>query len=151
MFKMKVYLEGIDINTYRSIVESKGDKLLGNRHIKNEMWLLTPDGKYKIVDDKYFKYKLKSSDEKIELKNYLEDRNIYCEQGYFKKISQVFNIPIHHHKIKITKIIYKRDPSISLIVEKINDCYSDIYFWTNNKIDEIDIKSTIASFTKCLT
>lgn len=151
MFKMKVYLEGIDIDTYRSIVESKGDKLLGNKHIKNELWLLTPDGKYKIVDDKYFKYKLKTSEEKLELENYFEDRNIYCEQGYFKKISQVFNIPIHHHKIKITKIIYNRDPSISLIVEKINDMYSDIYFWTNNNIAEIDIKSTIASFTKCLT
>jgi len=148
---MKVYLEGIDIDTYRSIVESKGDKLLGNKHIKNELWLLTPDGKYKIVDDKYFKYKLKTSEEKLELENYFEDRNIYCEQGYFKKISQVFNIPIHHHKIKITKIIYNRDPSISLIVEKINDMYSDIYFWTNNNIAEIDIKSTIASFTKCLT
>ena len=38
MFKMKVYLEGIDIETYRSIVESKGDNLLGNKHIKNEIF-----------------------------------------------------------------------------------------------------------------
>ena len=34
MFKMKVYLEGLDIETYRSIVESKGDNLLGNKYIK---------------------------------------------------------------------------------------------------------------------
>ena len=139
MFKMKVYLEGLDIETYRSIVESKGDNLLGNKYIKNEIWLLTPDGKYKIVDDKYFKYKLNDSQEKMERKNYFENRHIFCEQGYFKKIAQVFNIPMQHHKMKITKIIYNRDPSISLIIEKQNDIYSDIYFWTNNNIDEIDI------------
>ena len=40
MFKMKVYLEGLNIDTYRSIVESKGDTFLGNKHIKNEIWLL---------------------------------------------------------------------------------------------------------------
>ena len=55
MFKMKVYLQGLDIDTYRTLVENKGDKLLGKRHIKNESWLLTTDGKYKIIDDNYFK------------------------------------------------------------------------------------------------
>ena len=50
---MKVYLDGLDINTYRSIVESKGDTFLGNKHIKNEIWLLTTDGKYKIIDEKF--------------------------------------------------------------------------------------------------
>ena len=151
MFKMKVYLEGLNIDTYRSIVESKGDTFLGNKHIKNEIWLLAPDGKYKIIDDKYFKYKLKKSEEKIEVENYFDNRNIYCEQGYFKKITQVFTIPINHHKIKLTKIIYDRDPSISLIIEKTNNVYSDIYFWTNRDIEDVGIKSTITSFTECLT
>ena len=151
MFKMKVYLQGLDIDTYRTLVENKGDKLLGKRHIKNESWLLTADGKYKIIDDNYFKYKLKSSTEKIHIENYFENKDIFCEKGYFKKMHQVYNVPLHHHKIKITKIIYNRDPSISLIIEKTNDVYSDIYFWTSNDINEMDIKSAIASFTQCLT
>ena len=53
--------------------------------------------------------------------------------------------------MKLTKIIYDRDPSISLIIEKTNNVYSDIYFWTNRDIAEVDIKSTITSFTECLT
>ena len=117
----------------------------------NESWLLTADGKYKIIDDNYFKYKLKSSTEKIHIENYFENKDIFCEKGYFKKMHQVYNIPLHHHKIKITKFIYNRDPSISLIIEKTNDIYSDIYFWTSNDINEMDIKSAIASFTQCLT
>ena len=104
-----------------------------------------------VADDKYFKYKLKKSEEKIEVENYFDNRNIYCEQGYFKKITQVFTIPINHHKIKLTKIIYDRDPSISLIIEKTNNAYSDIYFWTNRDIEDVGIKSTITSFTECLT
>lgn len=151
MFKMKVYLQDLNIDAYKSLVENKGDNILGKKYIKNEIWFLTPEGKIKIIDDNYYKYKLRCNNEREEYPNHIGTKTCFCEKGYFKKMMQSFNIPLQHHKIDVKKIVYNRDPSISLIVEKTNNQYSDIYFYTNNDIREVDIKSAITSFAEYLT
>ena len=83
--------------------------------------------------------------------NYLSNSTAFCENSYFKKGEQVFNIPPAHQKITIKKYIYSRDPSISLIIEMINENVTDIYFWTNKDIEDPVIKQTIMSFVSNLT
>ena len=150
MFKMKIYLHDIKVNNYTTIITNKGDNIFGSKKIINENWILTTDGKYKIQDNNYFKYKLQEK-ESIIINNYINHLSIFCENSYFKKQQQVFNIPPSHININIQKYIYNRDPSISLVVEKVNDDFTDIYFQSNNDIQNPDIKNTIVSFLSILT
>ena len=150
MFKMKIYLDSLHIKDYISIVTNKGDDIFGPKKVYYKTWLLTPEGKYKIIDNNYYKFKLQQNDA-IVIDNYLPHSRAICEKSYFKKFGQIYTIPISHQKIKIKKNIYKKDPSISLIVEKTNDTFTDIYFLTNNDIQDPDIKQTIISFLSILT
>lgn len=147
---MKIYLNNLKPHMYVNYIANKSDKDLGHKTIQNEVWILTADGKYKITDNNYFKYKLNDISSEIK-KLYIDDITAFCETSYFTKKYAVYNIPIQHHKIMIQKYIYDRDPSISLVIEKINNKISDIYFWTKKDSDDNDVKSTIASFLSLLT
>ena len=57
--------------------------------------------------------------------NYINHISIICENSYFKKKNQIFDIPLSHIYINIQKYIYNKDPSISLVVEKVNN----IFIW----------------------
>ena len=150
MFIMKIYLHDIKVDNYTNMIKNKGDSILGPKKIIQENWLLTPDGKYKIQENNYFKYKLYEKDS-ITIDNYINHISIICENSYFKKKNQIFNIPLSHICINIQKYIYNKDPSISLVVEKVNDIFTDIYFFSNRDIQNPDIKKTIASFLSILT
>ena len=147
---MKIYLNNLKPNMYVNYIANKSDKELGHKTIQNEVWILTADGKYKITDNNYFKYKLNEMTTKIK-KFYIDDITAICETGYFAKKCAMYNIPIQHHKIIIQKYIYDTDPSISLVIEKVNEKVRDIYFWTKKDIDDNDVKSTIVSFLSLLT
>ena len=147
---MKIYLHAIGVNNYINIITNKGDSIFGPKKIINENWILTADGKYKIQDNNYFKFKLQEKNPVI-INNYIDNLSVFCENSYFKKKQQIFNIPPSHININIQKYIYNRDSSISLVVEKVNDIFTDIYFLSNNDIQNPDIKNTIVSFLSILT
>jgi hypothetical protein len=147
---MKVYLDKINIINYTGMVSNIGDESLGPKKVCHESWILTIDGKYKIIDNNYYKFKLQQKDTLV-IDNYLSNSTAFCENSYFKKGEQVFNIPPAHQKITIKKYIYSRDPSISLIIEMINENVTDIYFWTKKDIEDPVIKQTIMSFVSNLT
>ena len=99
---MKIYLQEIKVNNYTSIITNKGDDIFGPKKIINENWILTNDGKYKIQDNNYLKFKLQEKDSLL-INNYINNLSVFCENSYFKKKQQIFNIPPSHININIQK------------------------------------------------
>jgi len=148
---MKIYLPQLNLSTYNKYISNKGDEHIGSKSVVENIWILTDDGKYKVIDDNYFKYKLHEAKPTEIVENYIDNAPAYCDYSVFKKNFQTYVLPMNHVKVHIKYIFYNIDTSISLVVEKVDDEYTDIYFTTKNDINSPDIKNTIISFLSILS
>jgi len=138
----KYYLDDIDIYKIKNY----------NFDVSDENIIITNDGLIKIIKDEYFLFSFINKSPKI-IENFHKNNNLYIDNSYFKKIQQIYQIPIEHKFLNITFHKYNIDQKnkIYFVKEILNKNVIDYYFQCDSKINIDTIQNCIFTFLTRLT
>ena len=112
---------------------------------KESIWFLSYFGKYKILQNKIFLYKLsENTEEKIQ--NFVNNKACYVFNEKWNKAKEIYYLPKDCIPIKIKKKIYHIDSKLSFVIEEVDNKRNDCYFETLYDLDDFCLKNELISF-----
>lgn len=112
-----------------------------------EPTIFSKDGKYKVYNNKIYKYKLVSTHSEI-IPQFIDNYTLLTNKNHWKR-EITYNLPfINQGILYISFVEYNIHPKLKFIVEKIEDNIHDFYFQSKEHYD--NIKSDISSFLSFL-
>jgi len=112
-----------------------------------EPTIFSNDGKYKVYNNKIYKYKLVSTNSEI-ISQFIDKYTLLVNKNHWKR-EITYNLPFMNQGILYINFVeYDIHPKLKFIVEKIDDTIHDFYFQSKEPYD--NIKSEMSSFLSFL-
>ena len=114
-------------------------------NIKENIYYLSYFGKYEIIQNKIFLFKIQNTDEQL-INQYLKNTDIIVSHEQWKKYKEEFYLPKDHIPIKCTLKIYNLTSKLKFIIEIVDEDIIDYYFDTTYTLDNFHLKEELNSF-----
>ena len=127
----KYYVDQLNLNKIKNL------KFKCNTY--SEHLILTNSNLIKIEKDSYVKYEFVENEPTIK-NNFLDNKNLFVDNSYFKKCETVNQIPYIHKKIEVcyNKYQIKDKSKIYFVKEYLNKELIDYYFLSDENIDIVE-------------
>lgn len=111
--------------------------------------ILTNEGYIKIIDDQYYLFDLVQENPEI-IDDFIDEKPLYIENSYFKKYTNIYQIPKEHKMISVmyNKYLIDKKNKIYFVIEYLNKRCINYYFLAN--YDKNILQKTLFTFLRDL-
>ncbi len=140
---VKIYIRDIKKHIFN-------DNLINKHKIRNDQYyyLYSDTGIFKIYNEKI--YKLKTDDSNVD-KKIVNGVDLYFDYSKSRE-NEVYNIPFSSKQLFITRDVYslRNNSKLKLNIEKNKDKLFDVYFTSDDTLDEFNLNEDLNTFLAML-